>query len=337
MTTLLRRQRGFTLAELMIAVAIGLVMLAAMTGLFMNSSKAQSEIEKANRQIENGRYAIQLLSGDARNAGFMGEFNPSLLTAPGTLPDPCADTLAELRTSLYLHVQGIDNISSSIPDCISDVKSGTDVLVVRHAATCVAGEGTCDPVSAGGPFIQVSRCNSATELGGGVDNYYRLDTATASLDRTQRNCTTAAPIRRYEQYVYFIANNNNGSDGIPTLKRAELGASGNTISYSIAPLVEGVENMQLEYGLDTSGDGVSDSFTNDPATVANWANVVAVRVNILSRNLEKSIGYSESRTYTLGNLSDGSPNTYSAGSDGYKRHVFQALVGLPNPAGRRMN
>ena len=340
MTLHLQRQRGFTLAELMIAVAIGLVLLAAMSGLFMSSTNAQTEIEKANRQIENGRYAIQLLSGDLRNAGFLGEIDPGVLAEPAAMPDPCETGLANLRLALSMHVQGSNDATSSIYDCLSDVRTGTDILVVRHAATCVAGEGTCDAISAGGPYFQSSLCNGVTELGAADSaNFYRLETDTNLLDRTQRNCTTVADIRRYQQYIYFVANNNNSSDGVPTLKRAEITSSGNSISYTIAPLVEGIENMQIEYGMDTSSpvDGVADVFTNDPGSIAAWKNVVSVRLNLLSRNLEKSLGYTESRTYTLGNKTDGTANTVSAGSDGYKRHVFQALVGLANPAGRRMN
>jgi len=54
---------------------------------------------------------------------------------------------------------------------------------------------------------------------------------------------------QYRTNIYFVANNDNANDGIPTLKRAELGLAGN--SFSIVPLVEGVENLQIEYGLDT--------------------------------------------------------------------------------------
>jgi type IV pilus assembly protein PilW len=354
MITKLRRQHGFTLAEMMVAVAIGLLLLAAMSSLFMNNSRAQSEIEKANRQIENGRYAIQLVGGDLRNAGFWGELDPNDVAAPTDVPNPCSTALADLRLSLQVHVQGYDNVSATVLSCLSDVKAGTDILVVRHAATCVAGVGTCDALSAGGPYFQASLCNNASELmSASSTDFYRLDVTSAAMDRHQRNCTTVAgsgtlaSIRRFEQFIYFVANNNTSGDGRPTLKRAEITSSGSTISHTIVPLVEGVENIQLEYGLDTNNNGVADVFSTAPAThsgcagtgvcaVTNWSNVVSVRLNMLARNLETSAGYSESKIYTLGNNSDGSANTVTAGSDGYKRHVFQSLVGLPNPAGRRM-
>lgn len=346
----LHKQKGFTLAELMIAVAIGLVILAAMTSLFVNNSRAQSEIEKSNRQIENGRYAIQLTSADLRNAGFFGEYNPNVLDLPAALPNVCTTTLADLHGSLRMHVQGVDNVATlTTPSCVEDVKAGTDILVVRHAATCVADDDDCDPLTAGGPYFQVSLCDSATQLSSVTKtDHYDLDTVVANMDRLKRNCTDTASIRRYIQNIYFIAKNNNSGDGIPTLKRAEITSTDGVISYTIVPLVEGIDNMQLEYGLDTSAtsDGVADVFTTDPGVhaacaaaacaVDYWNRVVSVRVNVLARNLEKSSGYSDDKTFVLGNKSDGTENTVVAGSDGYKRHVFQTLVGMPNPAGRRM-
>ena len=57
-----------------------------------------------------------------------------------------------------------------------------------------------------------------------------------------------ANVYQYRTHIYFVANNDKAGDGIPTLKRAELGVA----AFSIVPLVEGVENLQIEYGLDTS-------------------------------------------------------------------------------------
>jgi type IV pilus assembly protein PilW len=341
-----RRQRGFTLAELMVAVAIGLVMLASMASLFLNNSRAQSEIEKANRQIENGRYAVQLLTEDLRLAGFFAEFNPTVLTMPAALPDPCSVTLADIQGAIRLHVQAYDDIAADdVPDCLTDVKPGTDIIVVRHASNCITGEGACDATSAGGPYFQASRCNAATELTSAtLTNRFRLEISTSLLDRRKRDCTTTADIRRYQQHIYFIANNNNSGDGIPTLKRAELTSTGSTISHPIAPMVEGVEDLQLLYGVDTNNNGTADAFqanpvadcTADACRMTNFSNIVSVRMHVLARNLEKTAGYSTSKTYELGYSADNTAKTVTAGSDGYKRHVFQSLISLTNPAGRRM-
>jgi type IV pilus assembly protein PilW len=342
-----RAQHGFTLAELMIAMTIGLLILAGMTTLFVNTSKAQGEIEKANRQIENGRYAVSMLSDDLRNAGYYGEFDPTVLAVPAALPDPCLLTVAALKDALPLHVQGIDNAAAGALGCLSDLRAGTDIVVLRHTRTCVAGDSSCDPVSAGGPFLQASLCSNPTELeSGNSADQYALGVDTSTLDRHKRDCTqvpgsgTLAPVRRFQTNIYFVANNDNPNDGIPTLKRGELGVSGGVLRITIVPLVEGIDNLQLEYGIDTNDDGVPDLFSSDPASAngcatpacvpQNWRNVVSVKLNVLARNLMPTTGFTDSKKYVLGNV------TVTPTGDHYKRHVFQTMVNLPNPAGRKL-
>ncbi|MBZ2209387.1 PilW family protein [Massilia soli] len=349
---LLRAQRGFSLTELLIAATIGLVILAGMSTLFVNNSRTQAEIEKANRQVENGRFAMQTLSSDLRNAGFYGEFDPTILTSPAAVPDPCAATVAALKEALPLPVQGIDNATTA-PSCLPGLVSGTDILVVRRTDTCVVGTPGCAALADGGPYFQASLCDNNFELGSGDSaNYYRLDVTTSTLNRRQRNCNasantgTLAVVRRYLTHVYYVASDDREGDGVPTLKRAELGLSGTTLAMTVVPLVNGIENLQLEYGLDTNGDGVADVFNANPETVggcaaadcaiANWRQAVSVKLNLLAVNLEPTTGYVDATSYVLGLDAAGEPIEIAASSDAYKRHVFQSLVAMPNPAGRNM-
>lgn len=345
--------RGFSLAELMIASAIGLAILAGLSTMFVKNTRAQQEIEQAHRQVENGRFAIDLLAVDLRNAGYYAEFDPNVLADPAALPALCAANLDGLKAGLVLPVQGLDN-GATLPACLSDVRQGTDVLVVRRTATCVAGVGSCAPLSSGGPFFQASLCNNATELDSpNVGDFYALSLSDVNLNRHQRDCTpvantgTLAAKRRYQTHIYYVANNNRAGDGIPTLKRLELGSTGEAPTWStVVPLAEGIENLQVEYGLDLARDGVADLTTANPATanacasaacaVANWRTAVAVRIHVLARNTQASQGYVDRKTYTLGRKADGDPHTIAAAEDAYKRHVFQTQVALPNPAGRRL-
>ncbi|MGH8561634.1 MAG: PilW family protein, partial [Nevskiales bacterium] len=66
------RQSGFSLVELMIAITLSLIILAALSAIFVTSSRARDEIARANQQIENGRYAMQILSDDLQLAGYYG-------------------------------------------------------------------------------------------------------------------------------------------------------------------------------------------------------------------------------------------------------------------------
>jgi len=363
-------QRGFSLIELMIAMTLGLLIMTGLTSIFVKNSLARSEIERSNRQIESGRYAMALLTEDLRMAGFMGTFNPyetiilpnapplGADTAPVTaamssLPDPCDASVANLRKSFFFHVQGYDD-PATMPSCLADARPGSDILVVRRANACVAGptpEAGCDAVITGAPYFQSSNCYQATELAFHNDllpakdyqAYFVLDTDAASLNRHAIDCTTLADYRRLRTHIYFVANNNVGTDGIPTLKRAELGAGG----YTIVPLVEGIETLQLEYGVDANDDGVVDDFTANPdlyngctgaTCLSNWLRTYAVKVNLLARNVEASPGYVDSKTYTLGLKSDGSSNLFPTSGtygDAYKRHAYNATVRLDNPSGRR--
>src|ERR1700692_4745705 len=121
------RQFGYTIIELMIAITISLIILASLVAMFANNSRTRVEIERANQQTENGRYALQLIVDDLHNAGYLAEFNPGPLNTPATKPDPCDATVAGLNTALPIAVQGYDN-GANAPTCLSDIHPGTDIL-----------------------------------------------------------------------------------------------------------------------------------------------------------------------------------------------------------------
>lgn len=348
----LRRHRGITLVEMLVAVSIGVVMLTAMSLLFANNSRTRAEIERSSQEAENGRFALDLLATELQHAGYLAELDGRLLTLPASKPDPCATDPAVLRGALGVHVQGEDGSAAGL-GCITDVKPGTDVIVVRRAATCIAGAGDCLPLAAGAPGFQASSCNDPlrAELATGViDNFYRLSTAAADFSLTRRDCTTAAPVRRYLARIYFVAANDRPGDGMPTLKRAELGAGG----FTTVSLVQGVDDLQVEYGLDSSGDGNPDVYSaspdgylgcdssSTPTCVGHWVSVVSAKLFILSRNPTPSPGHVDQTVYALGRVADavagsGEPAEVGPFGDGYKRSVFQQLVRLQNASGRRFS
>jgi len=340
-------EAGFTVVELSVAMALSLVLLTGLTSIFVNNVEARGNIEKANRQTENGRYALQLLSDELRNAGYLAALDPAPLATPASKPDPCATDLASLKAALPISVQGYDN-GANTPSCLSDVRPGTDILVVRRASTCAVGETRCDALVAGARYLQASGCSSSTELSSSNSaDYYRLDTTVANLDRHKRDCNppsvagTLAPLHQYRTHIYFVANNDRTGDGIPTLKRAELGPSG----FTIVPMVEGIENLQIEYGLDTATPktGAPAVFTAAPDSYATctgatcvgyWRNTVSAKVMLLARNTTVSAGHTDTKLYSVGARADGTANTLGPFNDAYKRHIYASMVRLNNPAGR---
>ena len=77
-----RAPRGFTLIEMMVGITLGLIVLTVVTTVFVNVSSNRRDMERTGRQIENGRFAIQLLADDIVNAGYFGEFDPRAIGRP---------------------------------------------------------------------------------------------------------------------------------------------------------------------------------------------------------------------------------------------------------------
>lgn len=339
----LERQLGYTLVELMVAITIGLLVTASLTTVFVNNLQNRGEVENVNQQTENGRYALQLLSDDLRVAGFLAEYDPRVLVTPAAKPDPCATDIPTLVSALALPVQGYDQ-GTSPPSCLSDLRAGSDILVIRRASTCSVTETGCDALSTGPVFFQASACFTNGELP------YVLDSDQTKLTLHKKDCATIAPIYQYRTHIYFVANNDKSGDGIPTLKRAELGASGNTPTFTIVPLVEGIEDVQLEYGLDTStpAAGSPAAFTADPdkknscsstttpTCTAYWANSVAAKIHVLARSPVPTANFSTDKTYYLGLQADGTSAIDGPYTDAYRRHVYESTVRINNVAGRNL-
>ena len=362
------RHGGFSLIELMIGITLGMIVIAGVTAVFINSNQTRNDIERSNRQVENGRYASSLLADDLRMAGFFSSFDPyqsiilpvnpplsgaSVLTA---IPNPCEASVTGATSSLintfFVHVQGVDDVASStIPSCLSDVKLGTDILVIRRLSSCVAGPTAgsgCDAFIAGVPYFQASNCNVAGELatntGSNTDyqSYFVLGTTSGAFTKRNLDCSAMASYRRLFVRIYFVSNNNVGADGIPTLKRAELGPTG----FTITPLADGIENIQFEYGMDTNADGLVDVFNSNPSSYGawigtnclfNWLNAYSAKVHVLARSTTTTAGYVDSKIYVLGKKANGiTENSFGPYSDAYKRIVFTSTVRLENPAGRRL-
>ena len=337
------RSRGYTIVELMVAITISLIILAALVSAFAGNSRQRHAIERANQQTEDGSYALQVIADDLRNAGYLSSLNPGTYAAPNpgliipaAAPNACAFDVATLNSGLLLPVQGYDN-GANAPACLADLRAGTDILVVRRTSTCAVGSAGCDPQVVGDVYLQASGC--AAEFSAGT--YFVLDSNVASFTLHQKDCVTAAPLYQYRTHIYFVANNDQPGDGIPTLKRAELGPG----AFNIVPLVEGVENLQIEYGLDTAAPttGTPAVYTANPNSylacapavcASYWGNTVAAKINILTRDLTPTQGYTDTKTYTLGLTAGGAANTFGPFNDGFRRHVYYAVARLNNPASR---
>jgi type IV pilus assembly protein PilW len=265
-----RESNGFGLVELMISIAIGLVIIAALVTLFVNTSRNNREMATANSVIENGRFAIDLLENEVVHAGYWSTYVPDYddptiapetppTSTPLAVPDPCAafdagtwvEGSALVNELIGIPIQVIPDGSAVCNAVIQDRVAGTDAIVIRHAGRCVPGEGTCpaDDPAALDLFIQASLCVDEIDAG----NLYvfgRNTEETFPLHR--RNCTTPAEKRRFESYIYYVRDYAaDPDDGIPTLVRSEFRLEGGTLAFRApVPMVEGVDGLWAELGID---------------------------------------------------------------------------------------
>lgn len=240
------RSRGFSLIELMITMAISMLIAAALAILLMKVSETNREQFKVSQQIENGRFATELIGTDLRHAGFYGGFS-GLPAIGGALPDPCdltllpdGDVTAATTTSpLAFPVQGLNaatlTSALAIPAACqtwidsASLKIGSDMLVVRRFDTVPLIDLEATPVRAsatpasGQIYAQADTVTMNLKRGGGtaIDKTMAADGTASTLlrkDYTQAlmgapplRPTIAAYIRKLHVYIYYVSTCRKGS------------------------------------------------------------------------------------------------------------------------------
>ena len=273
-----KAQRGFSLIELMITLTIGLIILAALIAFYLNITNTNNELAKSNIQIENGRFAIQLLESDLVHAGFWGNFVPqfndlTLTTVPTDTPDAVPNVCltynatnwnaAYLKNLIGIPIQTYDDIPSGCSTVVTNKKPNTSVLVVRHLETCVAGVGNCDADISGKLYFQASLCQSPLPASMTADSSAYTFSTTSFNTLHNRDCTTViTDKRKFISNIYYIRNYaTTVGDGIPTLVLSQFDLSGTTLAHNSAiPLIEGIEGFNVELGIDSlskSGSAVN--------------------------------------------------------------------------------
>jgi hypothetical protein len=136
----------------------------------------------------------------------------------------------------------------------------------------------------------------------------------------------AVPLPRddweFRPSIYYIRNfAYEAGDGIPTLCKKVLG--GGQPGMTTECLAAGIEDLQVEYGIDVNGDGFANVYMPSP-TLAELQNVVSARVALLARTTEIDTRYENDKTYTLSNADPYAP------ADSFHRRVVSMTVGIQN-------
>lgn len=325
----MRKPVGFTLIELIIAMALGLVLVAGVATLSQNATRSYRALSVSGEQIANGRYVLSILRGDLEHAGFFGMLAPpsTSLSLPEALPDPCAITVSSLTDGLLLPVTGY---TASVGTCgLTDVQTDSQILVIRRTDTQAT-----DPsdLELGYTYLQSTPGDYRIGFGCSLQNGKPApECSTGATFNLKLANDALAPIRRYHVHVYYLrAWSNVSSDSIPALIKRWLDRDNNDQPIMLEePLVDGIESLLVQFGLDSNGDGAPDHYTSTPASVAEWSNVVTARVNVLARAMEPSPGYKDAKSYDLG------AGLSTARNDPYKRHVYSQTIRISHTSGRR--
>lgn len=376
--------RGFSLVELMVAMAISVTLMMAMASIFTSSINTREKIDREGQKIETARYSLDTLAEDIRLAGYYGNYAPPFT---GSVPadwkyvDPCSTaggnplpgwnaTSSPIQVPFPIfgyEAHNTGSLPTALTDCLDNYKADTDVFVIRRASTLsVTAGGT--GYTAADTYLQVSSCPDGT-----VDTqpFHAMATATSTdFNLHVLGCTSTTPgstalVHKLITRIYYISvcddcvndlDNNIATtgDGIPTLKMVELAipSTGGTtlrVLQNLRTIAPGVENLHLEYGIDTTDDGSIDAWVTsnedprqtastgtavtgmrlDASTENRWEDVMAVKLFLLTRDLKTTSNWIDSKSYTLGN------KTVTAAGDGYRRRVTSSTIKLVNMSGRR--
>lgn len=352
---MLVRQRGLTIVEIMVAMVLSLILTAGVVEVFIGSKNTYRVNDALSRLQEDGRMALEYMSRDVRMAGFQGcsRYGPVTNTLNST---------TNIAYDFAVGIRGYDNVGAPLPAALGTLNpapnAGTDVIVVRRqadnpvrivqnnngaqlfvevtgteAGACANGtsrvSGICE-----GDILMVSDCRKSrifqtgniqtTGSGGNITlNITHPASGTpgnaisswggASAPEDER-FGDDAEIVKVATYIYFIANNPNG---IPSLYRQD----GITAAVELA---QGVENLQILYGVDTSPTDINQSADvyQDAGSVASWDDVVSVRLHLLLRTIDNNLAEA-AQTYRYVDVD------INAG-DRRIRKEFTSLVALRN-------
>ena len=120
-------------------------------------------------------------------------------------------------------------------------------------------------------------------------------------------------------YIRNYSDPGNRNDGVPALCMEELVKE----TMQTRCMVEGVENLQLEVGVDTDGNRVANLYLS-PGQVTAPEDAVSARVHLLVRSVDPVFGLRDAKTYRLGQQQVSMPG------DRYLRRVFSTTVQLRN-------
>lgn len=319
------RQGGFSIIELMVAVLLTLIITAAVVTLFTQSIRSSQEDDRYARMQENGRFAIAGIAEELSMAHFWGSLvsMASLTLVPNNLSagEDCDLDLLSTAEPIRFNgnhagatVETFDPADGTCPDKIGDLQPGTDLIAIKR----VAGAETA------------AADREANRI------YLRTNGTVGFLEKGSEAEVAGYKYWAFQPQIFYIASDvDPGPNEVPGLCRLTLDDSGAFPDFDADDCIaEGIEDLHMQFGIDTDADGVANQYKSDP-TADELETLVSARIHLLVRSTETVINYTNDKAYVLGDLpaseTSGGADNDGVFDDGYYRRVFTTTVLLRNP------
>ena len=313
---------GFSLVELLIAMALSAILLVGVVSIYTNSKQTYNVQEGLSRLQENARFAMDRLNKEISSAGYMGCL-PANIPVDPTDPladDPITNTLTNQAPGTVddfaRPVFGIDNFGPNNSDSITLIRTRgqTGIPVVLTMLTSqdnITLDSTHPDYANLSQFdtVTLSDCSRAVTFM--ITNAPPVAPA-AGVIQHQTGVTSPAPASQSNATTdlrwQFGGPNNSQATLLPVLGNSYtigLSAQGVLSGGACAAatpgfcalmengveLVEGVQNLQILYGEDTSAAGnTAVDVYRTANNVVNWDNVVSVRISLTVNEVERVQG-----------------------------------------------
>ena len=142
------KQRGVTLVELMLAMAIGLIVMLGVGTVYSNSKKTYRVQEEFSRMQENGRFALEYIARFVRGAGYSG-CSSGLSSVTNDLHDPDS-----LEWGFDTGIEGYEALNTG----------PNQSFTLDASPTYTANQSASDWITSGGDTLAVTSSNHANDF-----------------------------------------------------------------------------------------------------------------------------------------------------------------------------
>ncbi len=303
-------QRGFSLIELMIAMVLGLIVIAGAGSVFLASSRTYRTNTALSEVQTNSRIAFELLARDIRNAGQSACNNNGRVA--NVLNDRNTDWYANWANAVHGYDGGQADPAVATGGGVGQRVAGTSSMQILGAGSTDLSVASHNPTSAqfklndkssdlqSGDFIIV--CDPDHMVMVQITNYNNANVTLVhnTGTGTPGNCSkglgyptscstngnsyafpTNSVIAKLEASDWYIGNNPVGGKSLYKIRLINAAGVPTTQTQE---MVRGVDDMQISYHQPPNTNFVS------AAAVTNWASVDAVRIDLKLESSDKRVG-----------------------------------------------